>query len=226
MHFGFRPLGVVPTRINFITIISKLILIKRSDPTRERDTNLNESKMNDWVKDQITQFRQLVGQTVVRWTGIEMALRESGPDGLPQWEDESVQFLQLDRLDLVLEGADYVRIVTYQNNDRFGLSCQNELPPMNETPPLPEFNSELMEASIFRTREFNAIPTGRIQNVHVVMDDCEDISEVHFWISGHCVVLRAGEFHESNDGTLTLVGMDESILFQVNGRKPDPHGSS
>jgi hypothetical protein len=168
--------------------------------------------MNDWVEEQVASFRRLEGQTVVQWIGVEMALRESGQDGFPHWEDESVPMLQLSRIDLALAGGNSAKIVTYQNDDRWGLSRRDELPPV--------FSRRPDETSIFRTRELSELPVGKILGVLVVTDEGEDIAEVQLSIAGHDVRMRAGEVRENNDGTLSIIGMDESILLQVDGQKP------
>src|SRR5262245_56071288 len=93
--------------------------------------------MNAWVQEQIASFHRLQGQAVVQWIGIEMALRDAGADGLRQWEDESVPMLQLSRVDLLLKGGGIARIVTYQNDDRWGLSRRDELPPVSPRRPAP-----------------------------------------------------------------------------------------
>ncbi len=81
--------------------------------------------MKNWVDQQAAELRALTNCSVVRWQGIEMALRESGADGLPDWRDASVPFLQLCRLDLMLADGRATSIITYQNNDCWGL-CQTD----------------------------------------------------------------------------------------------------
>lgn len=53
--------------------------------------------MNEWVERQVAYLRALSGCTVLRWHGIEMALREAGEDNQPNWRDWSIPFLQLSR---------------------------------------------------------------------------------------------------------------------------------
>ncbi len=148
-----------------------------------------------------------------------MALREAGADGFLQWDDEAVPMLQLSRIDLHLDGGVTAKIVTYQNGDRWGLSRRDDLPPLSQC--------SRDEASIFRTREFRELPMGTIVGVLVMTDEREDISEVRLSIAGHDVRMCAGEVYENNDGTLTITRMDESILLQVDARKPVwPQGPS
>ena len=74
--------------------------------------------LHEWVEQQVAFLRALTGCCVVCWHGVEMALCEAGPDGLPRWRDASVPFLQLDRLDVALSDGRLASIVTYQNDDR------------------------------------------------------------------------------------------------------------
>ncbi len=167
--------------------------------------------MNHWVEQQAESFRALRGCTVSGWIGVEMAVRDAGPGGLPQWRDDSVPLLQLGRLDLILSGGPVASIVTYQNDANWGLSLRDDLPPVQPDSPAPE--------SIFRTRTLNELPAGEISAVAVLLDDSEDITEVRLGIGGHEVPLRAGEIYEHAD-RLQVVTSDESILVQVDGQRP------
>jgi len=48
----------------------------------------------------------------------------------------------------------------------------------------------------------------------------EEISEVQLTLGRDHVTLIAGEVEENPDGSLRIVPMDESILVQVNGKRP------
>jgi hypothetical protein len=172
----------------------------------------NSKKMSDWINTNTAKLKGLQGSSVERWFCAEMALRETGADGLPQWNDESVPYLQLGRLDLQLSNGKLSSIITYQNDDQFGLCYSEELPPL-------ELGST-EAGSIFRNRELEELPIGKVDSVSVSFDRSGDISDVEMQIGEHRVSLKAGEFYEQWDGSLELLTMDESILVQVDGERP------
>jgi hypothetical protein len=167
--------------------------------------------VNDWVRQQATSLRDLTGRTVVRWLGSEMALREVGANGLPDWRDPTVPFLQLDRLDLILADGSVARTTTYQNDCTWGICRDDTLPPLrfeNHDP-----------YSIFRDRSLDELPTGAVRSVAIAMNS-GDIAEVKLDVDGREVRLRAGEVYEQLDGSLLVNPDDESILVQVDGKRP------
>jgi hypothetical protein len=149
--------------------------------------------VREWVEQQAAFLRALTGCAVVRWHGIEMALRELGAGGLPDWQDESVPFLQLNRLDFVLGDGSETSVITYQNDDRWGLYRKNALPSSRLRTDEP--------GSIFRSRRLETLPTGRIRGVSVTFHE-GDIGEVKLDIEGQEVRLSAGEVYEQNDGVI------------------------
>ena len=167
--------------------------------------------MNDWINQQATLLRALQGCDIRQWIGIEMAVREVGLDGMPQWYDNSIQALQLDRLDLVLSNGQVPSIVTYQNDTHWGLWRRDNLPPSE----LPSSASD----SIYRERTSNELPLGVVLSVEVLFNENGDgdISEVQLNINGLTVSLKAAEVHEQVDGLLKIIIDDESILVQVDG---------
>ena len=96
------------------------------------------------------------------WSGVEMAVREVGPDGRPQWHDEAVPALQLDRLDLMLIGDSVASVITYQNDDTWGLCRRDDLPPLVS----PSGES----GYIFRVRSLGELPPGEITAVEVEVE--------------------------------------------------------
>ena len=157
-------------------------------------------------------LRALNGCIVLHWHGIEMALREVGEDGLPDWRDSSVPLLQLDRLDLTLADGTTASIVIYQNDDRWGLFRENALPPSSLCTDKPD--------CIFRSRLLPEIPSGQIRDVSVSLNE-GDIEEVILDVEGVKVRLLSGEVYEQNAGSLRVVTLDSSILVQVDGRCPE-----
>jgi hypothetical protein len=59
---------------------------------RTRDENV------DWRADVVVDFERLRGRRVVRWRGVEMALRD-GPGGLPEFEVDELPVIQLSILE-------------------------------------------------------------------------------------------------------------------------------
>src|SRR5947209_357740 len=85
--------------------------------------------MDDWIRREAESLRALLGRTVTQWTCVEMALREAGPNGLPEWCDESIPALQLNRLDLILTGGPVASIIALQNDYGWSLCRRDDLPP-------------------------------------------------------------------------------------------------
>lgn len=169
--------------------------------------------MGDWVQKGAEFLRALRGRTVAAWSGIEMAFREAGPDGRPQWYDAAIPVLQMDRLDLHLADGPVASIMTYQNGTRFGLCRRDGEPPTR----LPVGDP----GSIYRVRDLYELPPGEVTAVEVEMDQHGDIAAVFLRVGGREVSLRAGEVYEQIDGSLRVVPMDECVLVQVDGSVPN-----
>lgn len=165
--------------------------------------------MSTWIQKQVEALRVLSGCVVVKWFCNEMAVREVGSDGQPQWYDETVPFLQLGRIDVVQLSDKPALLTTYQNHDTWGIYRSDGLASL--MPNEPE------SGVIFRNREVNELPSGEIKSVDIQLTDC-DIAALCLYIGRHEVTLRAGEVYEEHGGTLRIVEMDESILVQVDGR--------
>ena len=168
--------------------------------------------MKNWVNQQIEFLNALRGNTIIDWLGIEMAVRESGKNGLPQWYDDSIEMLQFDRVDMIFPNSQFSSIITYQNDDHWGLYRKDDLPILKFD------NNE--PTSIFRERHFVELPIGKIDSVEIKLDnDSNDISEINILICGKLINLMAGEVYEDLNDKLKTVNMDESILIQVDGKK-------
>ncbi|WP_169972925.1 hypothetical protein [Tautonia rosea] len=161
--------------------------------------------MNRWVADQVAAFRKLAGKAVARWVGVEMAIRERGPSGLPQFEDPVIPFLQLHTL--YAEFGDAVlRVGTYQNDDTWGL-CINGVRAIPDWP--------AGEGSIFRMRELAELPLGLVEGVDSVLGASGDLIEVTLRLAAGSLVLWAGEVYEEPGGGLRVVHPDESVFVSV-----------
>jgi hypothetical protein len=159
-----------------------------------------------WVADQVAAFRKLAGSAVTGWSGIEMALREEGPSGLPQFEDPAIPFLQLHLLYAEF-GSAVLRVGTYQNDDNWGL-CIDSVQAIPSDQPAEE-------NGIYRKRNLAELPRGLVEGVDPILDASGDLVEVTLRLARGTVVLRAGEVYEEWDGGLRVVSPDESILVSV-----------
>lgn len=176
----------------------------------DRNAESPKAALQRWVAVQVVTFRSLCGLSVARWVGDEMAMREVGPSGAPQFHDPAIPYLQVCPLYVEFVGGSCKEILTYQNlwPDGWGLY----LDPLYDG--LPDACSE--PGSIFRTRELHELPTGSIDDVRVVQDNKGDIVEVRLNVHGNCVTLWSGEVYEEIDGSLRIVRPDEHVLIAVN----------
>jgi hypothetical protein len=167
--------------------------------------------VREWLEQQTVFLRAPSGCIVLRWQGLEMALCDARVDGFPKWQVDSVPYLQLNRLDFVLGDSSQSSVITYQNDDHWGLFRKDSLPPALRPTNDPD--------SIYRWRQLDTLPTGRIRAVSVTLNE-GDIAEIKLDVEGREARVLAGEVYEQNDGSLRVVFMDESILVQVEGGRP------
>ncbi len=165
-----------------------------------------------WLELQTALFNSLYGKTVKRWVGIEMALRETD-DGIPEYRHSTVSYLQMSRLDAELKNESPARFVTSQDNDIFGLI---RFDGMSDIPA----NEHEDRSGFYCPREVTELPIGKIEDVSVVGLN-QVISEVHFQIDGIRLSMYAGEIYEDRDLNYEVRFLDECILVQVNGTRPE-----
>lgn len=138
------------------------------------------------------EFTALRGRTVRTWTGVEMAFFEDPP----RFTDPRAPFLQLLCLDAVLDG-ETLAVVPYQDDDVWGLLIE---------PARDRGGSE----GIFRQRSFPELPTGRIDDVTVRLDEGV-LAEVSLHIGARPLLLIAGEAYDAW-GDLYFCRLDSSVL--------------
>jgi hypothetical protein len=178
-----------------------------------RRQNDQRALMNNWVKQQFEFLNTLRGNTIIDWLGAEMAVRESGKNGLPQWYDDSIAVLQFSRIDMVFSNSQFSSILTYQNDDHWGLYRKDDLPIL-------KFQN-MEPTSIFRERHLIELPIGKIDSIEITLDkETDDISEVKLDICGKLINLMAGEVYENPNNKLQTVKMDESVLVQLDSKRP------
>ena len=159
--------------------------------------------MTDWLEQQVVEFRRLAGRRVSGWRATEMALRECGRSGAPEFEDPACPFLQLTVLHLCLDDGSLVCLGTYQDDDFWGLSIS-----VAETPLAVGLDG------IYRTRELDDLATGAVTDVVVRMGGLGNIQSVEMRFEGASpVVLIAGEVYEEHDDSLRICLDDESVLL-------------
>jgi hypothetical protein len=139
-----------------------------------------------------------------------MALRERGPDGLPQFDDPEVPFLQLDGLFLRVSGHGWIQVASYQDDHDCGLYSQR----------LPEAPL-LRENGILSPDGLTFAPLGAIERVSTTRSACGNIDSLEFLIDGVLVMLVAAEAHENHDDSLEFVRGDESIFLFTDRRALD-----
>lgn len=165
-----------------------------------------------WLETQTNLFNSLQGKIVKRWVGIEMALRETD-DGIPEYRHPTVNYLQLSRLDAELKDEPTARFMTSQDNDIFGLIRYDEVADIPA-------NEHEDRSGFYCPREVSELPIGKIDEVSVV-GLTQVISEVHLLIDGMRVVLYAGEIYEDRELNYEVRFLDECVLVQVDGARPE-----
>lgn len=166
----------------------------------------------NWLDIQVEIFNALQGKTVKRWVGIEMALRDTD-DCIPEYRHPTVNYLQMSRIDAELKEVPTARFMTSQDNDIFGLIRFDGLAD------IPTSDHE-DRSGFYCPREILELPVGKIDEVSVV-GLTQVISEVHFRIAGQRVSMYAGEIYEDRELNYEVRFLDECILVQVDGTRPE-----
>lgn len=142
-----------------------------------------------------------------------MALRETD-DGIPEYRHPTVNYLQMSRLDAEIKDEPTVRFVTSQDNDLFGLIRYDELAD------IPANDDYEDRSGFYCPRKVSELPVGKIDEVSVVVFS-QVISEVHFQIGGERISICAGEIYEDHEMNYEVRMLDECVLVQVNGSRPE-----
>lgn len=159
---------------------------------------------------------KLNGHSIVRWAGTEMALAEGATNGgTVIWAHPDVAYLQLINLDVQLEDGRVYRMLS-QLDDGAGyyglyLVRREQMDSL----------SSLQCGSIYRTREITELPVGQANVVVTESDDGDAALRIEIAVGGHTVSCWAAEVYERAGGKFEVVQKDESILVQVDGRRPN-----
>ena len=156
----------------------------------------------EWRAEVVVNVERLRGRTVRRWRGIEMALREEGADGVPQFEVEELPVVQLLVLELMLDDGP-ITIQTWQDGDEWAL-CTDRRTLV--------FSGGL--SSSYRESELVGLPCELVSNVVVRLNDRKNVEEVLLaFENGAEVLLIAGEAYEHKDHSARFTRGDESVLL-------------
>jgi len=157
----------------------------------------------------------LNGRSIAKWVAMEMALSDGAHgDRSILWEHESIPYLQLTSIDVLMEDGARYRLLS-QADDGSGfyglyLGSIDAL----DTP------STYEAGSIFRTRELSELPVGPVTVAIAQADGPNAILRIEVNVNSHTISCWAAEVYEENDGSFRMVGADESILLQLDGIRP------
>ncbi len=161
-----------------------------------------------WIMERVREFGQLRGQQITAWTGVEMALREEGAAGGPQFEDPAVPCLQLLALRAALGDGTFATVGTYQDDSAWGLWLRRAA------------GGDSVDwagtAETYRVRTLSELPTGEVDGVSTFLAEEvlaeEVLAEVVLHIRGRPLLLMAGEVYESAQERMVFTRCDESVL--------------
>lgn len=170
--------------------------------------------IHDWVETQIAAAASLVGEDIVGWDAIEMAIREDDLSGEPAFSDPAVPCLQLSTLALLLDVGEPAIVGHYQNEGHFAFRV--------ERGPVPASDWNAAHG-IFRRPRLEELPTGSIRSVVTRLDrESGDLAELVLDIDGREVLLIAGEIEETWTERLVWRWLDESTLVFVDPDTASP----
>lgn len=163
-------------------------------------------------------FAFLEGQEVTSWAGTEMALSADESGDLAEnvvWESEAIPFLQFISLDLTLKDGSALRLLS-QHEDGTGyhglylIGGFAQITEVGTTSP----------SGIYRSRLLTNLPTGIVRILSTRMDGPNATLEALVGVQDDVIRLLAAEVHETWTGELKIAEADESILVQLNGKRP------
>lgn len=164
---------------------------------------------NKWVEHCVRELMALKGRTIEKALILEMAFIEADRNGKPVFEHPACPFLQASILYLIFTHGETIKILTYQNDDSWGLY----LSPLNNES---ELNVEREHYPIFRLWEVTEFPKGTILDVSIAQNEAGDIAEMTLVIGQQSILLMAGEVYEHVDETIRVVRNDESVFVFLN----------
>ncbi|MGJ7501331.1 hypothetical protein ACSFBF_13295 [Variovorax sp. ZT5P49] len=169
---------------------------------------------------------ELDGHVVVSWAGCEMALSESGAwvldntgqesfrPGEVQWSHPAVPHLQM--IEVVISLADRRNFTLLsQHEDGTGVHGLYLISGSHASSRL-----TTPAAEIYRVRELVELPKGPMQVLELRRDAANSVIELLLRVDSSVIRFLSGEVHEREGNRFEIVEVDESILIQVDGKKP------
>ncbi|MDP9925582.1 hypothetical protein J2W25_004625 [Variovorax boronicumulans] len=171
-------------------------------------------------------FSDLDGQVVVSWNGCEMALSESGAwvlddagiesfrSGEVQWSHPAVPHLQMTEVVLSLADGRNFSLLS-QHEDGTGVHGLYLISGPHESSQL-----TASAAGIYRARELVELPKGAMQVMELLRDGANNVIELLLRVDSSVIRLLSGEVYAREGNRFEIVEVDESILIQVDGKRP------
>ncbi|MFI8616458.1 hypothetical protein ACIGHN_13235 [Acidovorax sp. NPDC077693] len=131
------------------------------------------------------------------------------------WEHETIPFAQFVSIDLFVNGGTAYRLLSQHEDetDFFGLY-------LIELADQPKTDVPL--GAGYRNRELNELPTGSTK-VEVLRRHGEDqIVEFALRMGNKIVRFLSAEVYERGEENFDICELDESILMQLDGQRPNP----
>ena len=160
-------------------------------------------RLQAWVELRMMELRSLAGQRILDWQGERLALREVGPDGLPQFHDPRVRFRQFGTFYINTSGDGWVQVLTNQDDHECGLwALKIDVAPTLDL------------GGIFCPDDLAELPRGRLDRVSFTMGGFGNIAGIEFQIGATSIILMAAEAIETQGGELCCWhGGEDMFLF-------------
>jgi hypothetical protein len=166
----------------------------------------------------IRSIRALEGVEVVRWVANEMALNTPADEtdaAAHIWSLESIPYLQLTLIQIYLGDGAICDLFSQLEDGTgyYGLFVSDSAQRLT-------LEAAPRTIGIFRVRELDELPRGVISAVDCRKDGPNAVVEASFKIGTESIRLLAAEITEGPPGIFRIVEPDETILVQLDGRRP------
>ena len=155
-----------------------------------------------WTKLRAREIQSLEGKTVLDWFAGLWPLRFGESDELPQYHDPLIPVIQTNFILLLVEGLDWIQILTHQDDDVFGLFAQKHSAGPAKYKDYPD-----------RTDNLRQLPRDKIHSVSLSFSEIGNIEKITLEFESGPVILVAAEAWEQLDGSLAFLLGDESVCL-------------